>query len=425
MAAVKVIRQIDDTQIPIAMTLKRPNGDVVNLTGMTVKFAMFTTDGVTKLAATAATIVLATAGTVEYDFQAADVATAGTFYAYFITTDGGEEDTFPVKSGDLSVIVQDTTVADVIIEASYPTLVRRVGHQLFGIRSGHVPDQLSDIEDCIKDGLHDVYAAHSWSFFRPIKSITTTAPYDTGTITVASGVVTLAGVGVEWPTWAAVCVLKVDNEYYDVDTRTDVTTITLEDLTADVDAGTSYELGRPEYDLPTAFEAIIGKELAYEAGQSDFYPTVKERHDDTIRRFRQDNPYHDRPLYFSTRTVEFDPTVGSRRRLALYPTPDAAYVLKVPMKLRATMIDATNLYPVGGESLTQVITEACLAAAERNLDEQEGVHTKRFLELLPLAIQADLEMTSPTSLGPDAPRGESTISRSVRMGDVTLDGDTL
>jgi len=308
--------------------------------------------------------------------------------------------------------------------ASYSSLLERVGHYLFGIRSSYSADQTTDIEECIKDGLHDVYTAHSWSFFRPVKEITTTAPYDTGTITIASGVVTLSSG--TFPAWAAVGVLKIDNEYYDVDTRDGDTQITLEDTSVTEADASSYELGRPEYDLPTGFEAIEG-DLTYEPGQSDFYPPIKQRHDGEIRRKRQDDPYHDRPLYYGIRTVEFDPTVGSRRRLSLYPTPDAAYVLKARMKLRATMIDGTNQYPVGGESLSSLITEACLAAAERGYDEQEGQHTKHFMELLPLAIAADLEMTSPTQLGPDAPRGdnEDTVSRSIRMGDVVFDGTTM
>jgi hypothetical protein len=100
------------------------------------------------------------------------------------------------------------------------------------------------------------------------------------------------------------------------------------------------------------------------------------------------------------------------------------------MILRQTMIDETNLYPVGGEVLTQVITEACLAAAEHNYDETEAVHEKRFLEMLPLAIQADRERSSPTSLGPDAPRSEQRLVsdywlRSSRIGSLTLDGETL
>jgi hypothetical protein len=154
------------------------------------------------------------------------------------------------------------------------------------------------------------------------------------------------------------------------------------------------------------------------------------RHDVAIRTWQQDDPYFDRPIYYSVRTVEFDPTVGSRKVLAFYPAPDAAYILRVPMILRPTMIDSDNQYPVGGETLAAVITASCLAAAEHNLDDGEGIHNKRFLELLPLAIRADQEKSSPTSLGPDAPRnGSRCVSnynlRAARMGAVSLDGVDL
>lgn len=327
-----------------------------------------------------------------------------------------------VYDGDTFYFEYDlpAAAADYGMLASYTSLMERIGHFVFGIRSGFSADQTTDIQDSITDGLRDVYSAHTWSFLRPVKTITTVAPYATGTITVASGVVTLlAGT---WPSWAAVGVLKVSDDYYDVNTRDSNTQITLEDTTVDVAAGTSYELGCPEYDMPTGFEGIIGKELYYEPGQSDYYPPIQERHDDQIQTRRQDDPYHDRPLYWSLRTVEFDATVGSRRRLVLYPTPDAAYVLKAPMQLRPTMIDSTNIYPIGGEQLSQVILEACLAAAERLYDDAERVHTKRFQEMLPLAIAADLETSSPRTLGPDSPAGEPVDleARKVLMGTITL-----
>jgi hypothetical protein len=336
-------------------------------------------------------------GVYEYTLEDAVVGVAYTAYIEFVY-DG---DTFHIEF-DLPATSDDYGML-----AGYTSLLERVGHHLFGLRSGFSADQTTDIEECIRDGLHDVYAAHS------------TAPYTTGTITVASGVVTLSGG--TFPSWAAVGVLKLSNEYYDVNTRDGDTQITLEDTSVAQATAASYELGRPEYDLPTGFEAIEG-DLTYEPGQSDFYPPVRQKHDGEIRRLRQDDPYHDRPVHYGIRTVEFDPTVGSRRRLSLYPTPDAAYVFKARMKLRSTMIDETNQYPIGAEMLSQVIVEACLAAAERNYDEEEGRHTKRFMELLPLAIAADQEVTSPTSLGPDAPRGEDadSIARSVRMGDVTI-----
>jgi len=312
---------------------------------------------------------------------------------------------------------------------SYTNLLARVGRFLFGQRSGYSDSETSDIEDCIQDGLRTVYAAHDWSFFKPVKDITTTAPYTTGTITVVNGVVTLA-TGT-FPSWAADGLLKADNGYYSVATRDGDSQVTLDDTTLDADAGTTYELARPEIPLDASFEAIAGdSDLTYYPDQNELYPPVRMRHDSAIRTWQQDDPYFDRPIYYSVRTVEFDSTVGSRKVLAFYPAPDAAYILRVPMILRPTMIDADNPYPVGGETLAAVITEACLAAAEHNLDDAEAVHNKRFVELLPLAIRADQEKSSPTSLGPDAPRtGNFSTSnywlRSARIGAVSLDGTTL
>jgi hypothetical protein len=314
--------------------------------------------------------------------------------------------------------------------ASYTSLLERVGHYLFGIRTSFSSDQTSDIKECIEDGLHDVYTARMWSFFRPVEDITTTAPYATGTVTIASGVVT--GTGTTFPaSWSADGILKVSTSRYSVSTYDSATQITLDDTSVTVTAASAFELGRPEIPLAATFEAVANdSDLTYYADENELYPPVRQRHDQTLRTWQQDDPYFDRPVFYSVRTVEFDPLVGSRKRLAFYPTPDAAYVLRVPMILRPTMIDATNLYPVGGETLAQVITEACLAAAERNFEEQESTHTKRFQELLHLAIATDQEKSSPTSLGRDSPRDKrrnvsSYWLRSSRIGTLSLDGDDL
>jgi hypothetical protein len=310
------------------------------------------------------------------------------------------------------------------------SLLERVGRFLFGQRSGYSDSDTADIEDCIRDGLRRVYAAHDWSFFRPMEDVTTTAPYTTGTIEVVDGVVTLSDG--TFPSWAADGLLKADNNYYSIASRDGDTQITLDDTSVDIDAATTYELGRPEISLPTAFEAVANdSDLTYYPDQNEVYPSVRMRHDQTIRAWHQRNdPYYDRPIFYSVRTVEFDPTVGSRKVLAFYPTPDAAYVLRVPMILRPVFIDADNPYPVGGETLSAVILEACLSAAEQNLDETEGVHEKRLLELLPAAIRADQDKSSPTSLGPDSPRiagrvGSYYWARSARIGTVSLDGVEL
>lgn len=107
------VRQKGDLRIALAVTLKRPGvggaaPTVVDLTSLTLNFRMCTALGVDKVAQTASNVTVtdATAGQVKYTFQADDVDTPGTFHAYFIITDDGD-DTFPVVAGDLQVEIMD------------------------------------------------------------------------------------------------------------------------------------------------------------------------------------------------------------------------------------------------------------------------------------------------------------------------------
>jgi hypothetical protein len=317
--------------------------------------------------------------------------------------------------------------------ASYSSLVERVGHYLFGIRTGFSGDQTDDIHDCIRDGLQRVYSAHEWSFFRPVVDVTTTPPYTTGTVTVASGVVTLTG-GV-FPDWSADGLVRIDGKYYSVASRDSDTQITLDNTSLTVATASDYQIARPLIPMDAAFDSIANdSDLTYYPGETCFYPPVCQRHDQTIRKMAQSDPEFDRPVFYSIRTLRFDPTVGSRKALAFYPAPDQEYVLRVPQILRPTMIDDVNQYPVGGEVLAQVILEACLASAEHNFEEREHVHEKRFLEMISFAIRNDMERTAPTSLGPDSPAGEnrqfnvfdhSYRLREQRIGQITIGGDPL
>lgn len=316
---------------------------------------------------------------------------------------------------------------------SFSTLLERVGKYLYGIRSGFSEDQTADIKDCIKDGIERVYGAHSWSFLRPLADVTTTAPYATGTITIASGVVTL--VGGTFPSWADSGIIKVDNRYYSVASRDSSTQITLDDNSVTISSDSSYQLARPEIPLDAAFDSISNdSDLTYYPSEDAWFPPVRMRGDSVIRKLEGSNPEFNRPMFYSIRTTRFDPAIGSRKVLAMYPAPDKAYTLRVPMILRPLPVDESNQYPIGGEVLSQVILKACLAAAENNFEERDHVHEKKFLELIGLAIRDDLERSSPTSLGRDAPRGESKSFsvvdysmriREQRIGGLSLDGESL
>lgn len=100
---------IGDTLTPLGCQLKQrdSNGTLtaVNLTGLTVKFSMANSAGtvVVNEATTGVTVVTAASGLVQYDFQTADVATAGTFYGWFTVYSGTEHDTYPAGGHKLVI----------------------------------------------------------------------------------------------------------------------------------------------------------------------------------------------------------------------------------------------------------------------------------------------------------------------------------
>lgn len=86
----------NDTFPPIRGTCLDENGDPVNLTGASVRFIMQPQDSETDTVDAAGVIADADAGIVYYDWQAADTAVAGSFFAEFeVTYSTGKVETFP------------------------------------------------------------------------------------------------------------------------------------------------------------------------------------------------------------------------------------------------------------------------------------------------------------------------------------------
>jgi hypothetical protein len=100
----------------LPVTLVQPNSSgvdtAVNLTGLTVKFALYDSAGTVVIAATqtGVTVVTAASGTVNYDFSSGSVATAGVYYGYFLVEDSGETDHYPVGSRGLKILIDGHAV---------------------------------------------------------------------------------------------------------------------------------------------------------------------------------------------------------------------------------------------------------------------------------------------------------------------------
>jgi hypothetical protein len=95
---------------------------LVDLTGMTVEFKMINradNSVAIEQTATGVTVTSAATGQVQYDFSASGVDTAGIYNAWFVVTDSGETDHFPVRQDGLRVLIDsDTQTAEQAFEAA-------------------------------------------------------------------------------------------------------------------------------------------------------------------------------------------------------------------------------------------------------------------------------------------------------------------
>ena len=107
-------RRQGDTRTVLPVTLQQPDSigvlQPVNLTGLSVSFTMVNAaTNATKVSAASATIVTAASGTVNYDFQSADVDTPGVYWGTFTVTQSGETDAFPVAQKGLKILIDGNT----------------------------------------------------------------------------------------------------------------------------------------------------------------------------------------------------------------------------------------------------------------------------------------------------------------------------
>lgn len=293
---------------------------------------------------------------------------------------------------------------------SFPQLRREVAYFL---NRGRAPaswatDQWDVIDACIKRGIQTFYyppplvqgqAAHSWSFLRPLATITTAAPYSTGTVSAANGVVTLSG-GI-FPAWAASGELSVGDFSYPIAARVSGTELLLEDTSVSILAGSSYRVSQHIYDLPEDFGSLDGL-VTYLPGVSQEHHPIELVNEAEIRRLRQQDATiqsSDRPRYVAYRPKPFSGAVGQRWEALFHPTPNAAYSLQYRYKAIPGTLSDANLYPMGGPEHAETIVEACLAQAEQRMNDGQTVHSALFLKALAASIDIDRAVSPAPFLG--------------------------
>ncbi len=307
-----------------------------------------------------------------------------------------------------------TSALGVALSHNYASLKTAIADFLGWGRSGDGwnEEEIDRLDAIIKSAVTQVYypvavaqegTVHQWSWMRPTSVLSTSAPYDTGTVTVVDGVVTLdSGT---FPDWAAQGEFTVDGEVYQVASRDSDTQITLTDTTVAVAAGAKYNLARYLYDLPADFNGFEGS-MHYRREQASLWPSVELTSDTAIRSRRQHWAGVDRPRYVAYRPKSFVAAVGQRWQAAFHPTPNGAYDLLYRYKVQPTTLSDSHPFPLGGPEVGEVILESCLAVAEQRYRDEQGIHTEAFLAKLRAAIVNDAMSHSPDTLGYNADRSE-------------------
>lgn len=247
---------------------------------------------------------------------------------------------------------------------------------------------------------------HTWSFLEPTFVVVTNEPYTTGTVEIASGVVTLTGG--TFPAWAEYAELEVDNSAggYRVASRDTDTQITLEDLTVAADALSTYALTQYRFSLPTDFGGQRGP-LTYRAVDSiDTQREVAFVPYDTWRHYKQNwSGERDEPRYatialqrwMDTTTIPEGVTDLETYELMLWPTPDASYRLSMRYSINPNTLDSNDI--LGGDLYPAAIRLLVLAEAERSKDHPTPKYQQMAIEQLLTAIRSDKTRYSSSTVG--------------------------
>jgi hypothetical protein len=268
-------------------------------------------------------------------------------------------------------------------------------------------DQNDDVQVSVDSGQRMVYNAHNWSFLEPTTTITVWGSI-TGTISAVNGTGNLtitASESVFYPTCVGHTLVTSSENSYTIATYVSGTQITTT-ASALADNGDTFTItATGDYILPTDFGSFVG-DLTHATGSG--YHDIKRVSEAQIRSLRVGSDYSGTPKWVATQFMTTTLAADQRQEMLVYPKPDGDYVLSykyriLPDKLVAT----TNEYPYGAETFSELIREACLAAAEQEVNEEAGIHTQKYQALLLRAVQLDGQNGADT-LG--VPRSASDVS---------------
>lgn len=165
--------------------------------------------------------------------------------------------------------------------------------------------------------------------------------------------------------------------------------------------------------LPTDFGGMMGN-LTWGPQIWPWEP-VQETNEARIRTLRMQTPFQtgsiiQKPRYYAQIVLPPSGTAAQRWKIQLWPVPNSADALTFRYRLYVNQMSSSFPYPPGGSDFGDLIMEAAMGVAEERNDDQEGVHSRRFAQLLAAAVSTDKERGRTQNFGYNGNREQTTRS---------------
>lgn len=248
-------------------------------------------------------------------------------------------------------------------------------------------DASSKVTDYINMSARDIWLAHPWRERRAEATITTVAPYSTGTVSTSGATVT--GSGTTFPAATAAGLARFAKSYsdpwYTVTTRDSATQLTLSESYAETAlSGATYTLYQDVYELASGVDTLIDLRLLK---ASDDGP-LRTLHERVLDEGATLPGLADHPTHYSMIASNATTAV---KRVRLWPVPDAVYRVKYRYLKAYTDMSADGDECVVPESRRDLIICGALRWGYRLKDEYRKAQTEdaRFEALLRMHWQRE------------------------------------
>jgi len=266
--------------------------------------------------------------------------------------------------------------------------------QIMGLGRGNNMDAATeaDVRATIRAGLRRAFFptqgefTYQWRWLEKHASLNVPAVFESGTIAVSNGTVTLTGS--TWPSWVEDGFISVDGHVLFITAELTTTTASTSNTQLVVNAGSTYKLYRYRYPLPADFGEWLGGVVYANGTESRMLAGSSESE---IRlRYAVGQGLNARTTHFALTTTPD----ASGWYVMLWPVPEPnAFIqgtyLSVPDDNLPADLNSPGSVVQVAPIYADVFLNAILAAAEAYANDTAGIHEQRYQEALVKAIAHD------------------------------------